>query len=267
MTLAAELESKLNAARLRVLVPVLVELGVECSNDLEFMQESDINSRNDISVIQKRRFLDLRAKIMESDGTTTSDDEDDHQLHEVKMYCAGSEGTGSTQTADFSRSQPTGCKLPPQTPRTRALPLVEILREVENLDEALKEEREKTAKLTEEKRHLVENHARDISMLEDMLQSLLAENESLKATVAAWEVKHGPSGGYRPHVINEVVDEDEDEPEPCESPIVVRGHYEGEPEPAADFSSEGRPSIGEPEMEPRRTALPLLNLPVFGSSP
>merc|ERR1719272_2425458 len=73
--------------------------------------------------------------------------------------------------------------LPMQTPRTRAMPLVEVLREVENLDLALQAEREKCAKLSEElelerencreiaeaKQAYEESHSRDIVMLEDMM--------------------------------------------------------------------------------------------------
>eukprot|EP00929_Paragymnodinium_shiwhaense_P001134 TRINITY_DN10135_c0_g1_i1.p1 TRINITY_DN10135_c0_g1~~TRINITY_DN10135_c0_g1_i1.p1 ORF type:complete len:183 (+),score=62.10 TRINITY_DN10135_c0_g1_i1:83-631(+) len=81
--------------------------------------------------------------------------------------------------------------------------LVEALQELERLELALVDERQRVAQLEEEKRRLQEshqrglqeleqglreNHAADVAALEKMLEQVLLENERLSGQVKAWEV-------------------------------------------------------------------------------
>jgi len=73
---------------------------------------------------------------------------------------------------------------------------MEALKELERLELALFEERRKTAELSEARKSDQESHARDVAMLEAMLQKVLQENERLQRQLASWEEhKLGTSGG------------------------------------------------------------------------
>lgn len=224
MGLSPQLEAQLQNARLGLLLPVLRDLGVECCGDLKFINEGDIGGRQDISLIMKRRFLEWRDKMQEPGDNSSSEAESEcsprqSQLldltQEVSMrnankalLAASPKASARTSSSidhstaastTFSRQQPPiGSShdmpmpsLPTQTPRTRAMPFVDVLRELENLDIALKEERERGSNLVEEKEVLEQNHARDMKMLEEMLQHAYAEIEGLKSTIAAHQMQGG----------------------------------------------------------------------------
>jgi len=291
MGLSPQLEAQLQNARLGLFVSVLLDLGVEYCEDLKFMKEGDIGGRKDISLIQKRRFLEWRDSMLQTGGDTSSDAESQSE-HEPRpsalldltqdggsMRSAGKarlEASPMTPTTlsrtqssiDHSTAASTNMRssdndargLPMQTPRTRAMPFVDVLRELENLDIALKEERERSSNLVEEKQVLEENHARDMKMLECMLQHAYVEIEQLKSTIAAWEhsktnsSEKSTSWASLENLVGQPSSPERDERvtfAPRESVI------EDEPD-------------GEPMMEPRRPAclpnlaLPHLELPSFG---
>eukprot|EP00429_Kryptoperidinium_foliaceum_P053011 CAMPEP_0176097624 /NCGR_PEP_ID=MMETSP0120_2-20121206/48947_1 /TAXON_ID=160619 /ORGANISM="Kryptoperidinium foliaceum, Strain CCMP 1326" /LENGTH=135 /DNA_ID=CAMNT_0017431627 /DNA_START=43 /DNA_END=451 /DNA_ORIENTATION=- len=61
--------------------------------------------------------------------------------------------------------------------------IMDAMRELERLEMALVEERQRGARLEEERRALEEARERDVSMLEGMLHQALKENELLKARI------------------------------------------------------------------------------------
>mmetsp|Transcript_22013 Transcript_22013/g.39454 ORF Transcript_22013/g.39454 Transcript_22013/m.39454 type:complete len:140 (-) Transcript_22013:106-525(-) len=65
------------------------------------------------------------------------------------------------------------------------LELVEVLKELEALELALSKERGISAQLREEKQAAEESHARDVAMLEHMLQQALSENAELRKSTKA----------------------------------------------------------------------------------
>jgi len=65
--------------------------------------------------------------------------------------------------------------------------LVEAFQELERLELALVQERQRGVQVNEEKLSAEESHARDVDMLEKMLQQIIAENGSLAGRLAAWE--------------------------------------------------------------------------------
>jgi len=65
--------------------------------------------------------------------------------------------------------------------------LVEAFQELERLELALVQERQRGVQVNEEKLAAEESHARDVDMLEKMLQQIIAENGSLAGRLAAWE--------------------------------------------------------------------------------
>jgi len=65
--------------------------------------------------------------------------------------------------------------------------LVEAFQELERLEMALVQERQLGVQVNEEKLAAEESHARDVDMLEKMLQQIIAENGSLAGRLAAWE--------------------------------------------------------------------------------
>lgn len=164
MALAPNLESQLEAARLGALLPVLLELRVVRCEDLEFMDEGDIEKREDITMVQKRRFLEWRAKFLEARAAQSS-------CWELSSSSSAFQDAGSLQSTIFqvdceqhheaqikhpqasragSKGNASSVAMPQQTPRSRAMPLLEVLREVEHLDIALQTERERNAALTAE---------------------------------------------------------------------------------------------------------------------
>jgi len=72
MGLTPELESQLQAARLEAFAPVLAELGVETIADLEFVQDSDFESLENVTTLQKRRFLDWKTKTLDEQTKSSS---------------------------------------------------------------------------------------------------------------------------------------------------------------------------------------------------
>jgi len=275
MVLSPQLEAHLQNARLGVLVPVLLDLGVEYCEDLKFMNEGDFGGRSDISMIQKRRFLEWRDKMLQAGGDSSSEAESfcEHQPRPSQLLDLTQDGSIRNATKGHIEASPSArtqssvdrstaastsgyrpqqvngpphdmpMSLPTQTPRTRAMPFVDVLRELENLDVALKDERERSSALEEEKQVLVQNHTRDMKMLEEMLQHAYVEIEQLKSTIAAWE-----------HTKTEV------------------GPNRDLNEERVTFAPRESVIEDEPEMEPRKTAcspmpnlaLPRLELPSFG---
>jgi len=72
MGLTPELESQLQAARLEAFAPVLAELGVETIADLEFVQDGDFESLENVTTLQKRRFLDWKTKTLDEQTKSSS---------------------------------------------------------------------------------------------------------------------------------------------------------------------------------------------------
>jgi len=72
MGLTPELESQLQAARLEAFAPVLAELGVETIADLEFVQDGDFDSLENVTTLQKRRFLDWKTKTLDEQTRSSS---------------------------------------------------------------------------------------------------------------------------------------------------------------------------------------------------
>lgn len=189
------LESKLQAARLDVLLPVLLELGVECSEDLEFIEERDIENRDDITPVHKRRFLEWKAKLLEESSTSASSRTTlpespsqaaahtlkavDNQIgsehaHQIPPHC-GQASQASSSTDRPSVAGVPSLPMPSQTPRTRVLPLVQVLRELEEIDLSLQEERIRSASITEE---LQEERKRN-KRLDDELQEARTHSKSI----------------------------------------------------------------------------------------
>lgn len=291
MVIAAQLESQLQTARLGSLLPILLELGVERTEDLDHIEDSDIEKRNDITVIHKRRFLEWKANVLEV-GSTVSDDNStvitqiatqaqrmarqsetsdgsrpdrpsdssrpsgrfssdcpqprtgqissDSSQHQVinkillpqdgsppiiqaspfvtgRPACMPQCGPFATARPSSDRAMPLpsqrdhpfatarpnygGTSMPNQTPRTRVGPLMQVLRELEALDQALQDERHRcktlqddleeerrlSAQIVEEKKANEEGHTRDMAVLEEMLQHLMNENAALKQAAAQHE--------------------------------------------------------------------------------
>jgi len=282
MVLSPQLEAHLQNARLGVLVPVLLDLGVEYCEDLKFMNEGDFGGRNDISMIQKRRFLEWRDKMLQASGDSSSEAESfcERQPRPSQLLDLTQDGTIRNLTKGHMEASPSArtqssvdrstaastsgyrppqvngpphdmpMSLPTQTPRTRAMPFVDVLRELENLDVALKDERERSSALVEEKQVLDQNHKRDMKMLEEMLAHAYVEIEQLKSTIVAWE--HTKTNSL----------ENIDDVDPNRDLNEER----------VTFAPRESVIEDEPEMEPRKTAcspmpnlaLPRLELPSFG---
>jgi hypothetical protein len=301
MVIAPKLESQLQTARLGSLLPVLAELGVECTDDLELLQDGDIEKRSDLSVILKRRFLEWKANQLEvgstksyestlitelagrgtlerttdrincgpmSDRQRPSDPQSSRPPMINKISLPLLEATTASLPPETSplRTQPLGGYAAggtsssgntppiPATPRTRVLPMLQVLRELEaldqalqeererckNLDEELQEERDRTAKLAEEKKANEEGHARDISALEEMLQHLINENKSLRATDSGRQAT-SPSGNEAQNALRQVAD--------TSSASSARGSSTGEVKDRLTLTE----MLYEPEMEPRKT--------------
>jgi DNA repair exonuclease SbcCD ATPase subunit len=305
------LENQLQSARLEAIIPVLAELGVECCEDLEFIEDHDIDDRKDITLIHKRRFFEWRAKVLEIPN-----------LDVASTAC-------SSESSRRHLGSPMGVPqldLPSQTPRTRARPLVQVLQELQLLDDALQEERDRSSdlmaelqeerrkhaavvaeleearrhskelakevvharnmagnensnsteelqaerknssRIIEEKKANEESHARDIAVLEEMLEHLIKDNAALKQKLAA----SGPSSATSPRAPQVPVPQFPRVPECHKS---LRNVCEPE-QLIDDFTTHGRDMFGgrmsaacepeirssarnsaayEPEMEPRRT--------------
>merc|ERR1719149_325698 len=243
-------------------------------------------------MIQKRRFLEWRDKMLQASGDSSSEAESfcerqprpsqlldltqDGSIRNVtKAHIEASPSARTQGSADRSTAASTSgyrpqqvngpphdmpTSMPTQTPRSRAMPFVDVLRELENLDVALKDERERSSALVEEKQVLDQNHKRDMKMLEEMLAHAYVEIEQLKSTIAAWEhsktnsSEKSMSWASLENLVGQPSSPERDERvtfAPRESVI------EDEPD-------------GEPMMEPRRPAclpnlaLPHLELPSFG---
>jgi len=247
MVLAPTLEVQLQTARLEALLPVLKELGVECCEDVEFLEEKDIEKRDDLTVIHKRRFLEWRAKLMDISSTASTESitaarfsgekmQRQHSGMTAEKRCmspqpapqspASSQGYPVSSSGNFStripmpvvsaRGQPmssrmcmshvpsaqsmshvpsptTDCDgLPLQTPRSRAMPLVHVLRELEALDVALKDERIRCEAFEME---LHEEHEKNATMTEqlhderELSKRLVEELERLRNATASEEVQ------------------------------------------------------------------------------
>jgi len=132
-------------------------------------------------------------------------------------------------------------------PAPQSSDLVEAMHELEHLEHALVEERRRTAQLLEEKRAAEESHARDVEMLERMLQQVLGQNEELSAQVAAWE-----NAKLRDAQVAEVAvvaTEAND----------MQGILSQQPNcPSPARAKAGDTDVDEPEMEPRRVCLSSL---------
>jgi hypothetical protein len=83
MGLTPELESLLQAARLEAFAPVLAELGVESVADLEFVQDGDFESLENITTLQKRRFCDWKTKTLDEQSKSSSLTSETQQTLEV----------------------------------------------------------------------------------------------------------------------------------------------------------------------------------------
>lgn len=112
--------------------------------------------------------------------------------------------------------------------------LIEAVRELERLEHALVAERQRNAALLEEKRISEERHARDIAMLESMVQSITMDNRRLSDELAA--KKDGSLDSCtkkldkQPVVPSSEVDEPEMEANPCnklDSYCGVQGDKDG----------------------------------------
>jgi len=107
--------------------------------------------------------------------------------------------------------------------------LVEAFRELERLELALVEERQRSAQLLEDKQAAEASHARDVAMLEKMLQQVLSENDRLSGQLTAWEASKMEG--------DKVESSDGDS-----TPKAATKHTLGI----------GNGEMDEPEMEPRR---------------
>lgn len=114
--------------------------------------------------------------------------------------------------------------------------MVEVVRELERLEQALQQERRNSAKLADEKKSTEENHSRDVAMLEGMLHQTLTENERLQATVSALRASCVLA------TIPEVIDTEKGTPPTKDSP-------EDDVNKDQNLAPE---VLEEPEMEPRR---------------
>jgi len=150
MAVSQNLESQLQSARLEALLPVLSELGVECCEDLEFIEEEDVEERSDITVIHKRRFFEWREKILEIPNLEVASTACSSESSRKMSAQLGSPMSRlDMPQAEFDR--PSSLPVwPVQTPRTRARPLVHVLHELQLLDEALEEERDRRERIAEE---------------------------------------------------------------------------------------------------------------------
>jgi hypothetical protein len=151
MVLESQLEAQLQAARLESLLPVLTELGVERCDDIEFLEEQDIEKRSDITVIQKRRFFEWKASLLEIGSTASCEStmmaKMSTERQKLGLPRISHMPQSPSHCSSVSVSEEPSSSNPPQTARTRAQPLIQVLREMEVLDMALKEERARCAKL------------------------------------------------------------------------------------------------------------------------
>merc|ERR1719408_785634 len=114
--------------------------------------------------------------------------------------------------------------------------MVEVVRELERLEQALQQERRNSTKLADEKNACEENHSRDVAMLEGMLQQTLTENERLQATVSALRASCVLA------TIPEVIDAEK-------GVLPLKDAIEDEASKDQNLAPE---ALEEPEMEPRR---------------
>jgi len=111
------------------------------------------------------------------------------------------------------------------------LDMMEALQELEKLELALVKERQQNAQLLEARELAESSHARDVAMLESMLQQALVKNDKLLHQLAAWEACSQNDNSANDKTIT------------------------SEQKAAADSIVRARTDIDEPEMEPRRVSV------------
>lgn len=122
--------------------------------------------------------------FFEDFGTVAKLDEDD--FNTVLLTKASGAASSSCREVECSYSGSTSS--PSSSASERRCPdpeLAEVMRELERLEHTLVEERERKAQLLEAKQAGDEAHARDVAMLEGMLEQALAENEALSKQLKA----------------------------------------------------------------------------------
>jgi len=314
MALNQDLETQLQSARLEALLPVLSELGVECCEDLEFIEDGDVEKRKDITVIHKRRFLEWRAKFLESPNLEVASTAcSSESSRRISAHTGSPLSRLDISQVEFDRPSSSPVRIPAQTPRTRARPLVHVLHELQLLDDALQEERDRSARLAEElqeqrnryadmvvdleeerqhskslaeelvrarnsnatdelqaerkhsariveeKKANEDNHARDIAVLEEMVEHLIKDNMALKAKVAACNSQLEGECFHEPVVQpRSTVCEPELELTSASVDFTTHGYDMAGGRMSASCEPEIRHSARnsttyEPEMEPRRT--------------
>jgi len=112
---------------------------------------------------------------------------------------------------------------------------VEAVKELERVELALVQERQKSARLLEEKITSEESHSRDVKMLEGMLSQVIAENERLSSRIADLEAAASPPSGKAVEALET-------------TPVLPTKEAVVDQSPV---SSE----VEEPEMEPRRISV------------
>jgi len=146
--------------------------------------------------------------------------------------------------------------------------LQEELARSAQLELDLQEERERSSRIAEEKQVNEENHSRDMAMLEQLIQKVMADNELLKNTVATLEAKDTASetkseisfltGVRRPDTSYEegmtVPLYNDTASEKSEISRVTDRRTETSRRNSIATAHE---SLDEPEMEPRRTVQPF----------
>jgi len=145
---------------------------------MEFQSEPDSESLVELFALRKERAeikAQLAAETARLEGVTArAIAERERQRQEILRLQMRAQSSSSSEAGIPATDGP-------------PVELVEAFQELERLELALVDERQRGIQLNEEKLAAEASHARDVTMLEKMLQQIIAENGSLAGRLAAWE--------------------------------------------------------------------------------